>query len=321
MDKDREKGKHTLHPRNKHKELYDFNALILAVPELEPFVRTNAYKNKSLDFFDPVAVRLLNKALLKHVYGITYWDIPADYLCPPVPGRADYLHHIADLLAESYSGSGELKIPVGNQTKCLDIGVGANCIYPIIGVQEYGWHFIGSDTDPVAIQSASRIVQANPSLNGKVDLRWQPNPKEIFNTVLKKEEQIDVCICNPPFHVSAEEAMEGSIRKLKKLTKGKIKEPLLNFGGKNNELWCDGGEERFIRNMIFQSKEVASNCLWFTSLVAKQAHLKRIYNALEKVAAVKVKTIIMGQGNKTSRIIAWTFKHENENKRKNEKNK
>ena len=42
---------------------------------------------------------MLNRAILMHHYGVKSWDIPAGYLCPPIPGRADYIHSVADLLA------------------------------------------------------------------------------------------------------------------------------------------------------------------------------------------------------------------------------
>ena len=160
-----------LHPRNKHHGRYDFDELIKSSPELNKYVITNAYDDRTIDFFDPAAVKMLNKALLKHFYGIVFWDIPENYLCPPIPGRADYMHHIADLLADDkHSGSksrnnfflSEGSAPAhGNEVKCLDIGVGANCIYPIIGCMENGWTFIGSDIDPVAVESAKNIVRKN----------------------------------------------------------------------------------------------------------------------------------------------------------------
>lgn len=289
--------KEKLHPRNKHRERYDMNALVDAYPGLQSFVVENEYGNISINFFDPLAVKALNKALLKHQYGIDHWDIPPGYLCPPVPGRADYIHHLADLLAD--------KLPFhDHKIRCLDIGVGANCIYPIIGVREYNWFFIGSDIDPVALRSAGKIVQRNPALTFKVELRLQKNPKAFFEGILQERERIDVSICNPPFYFSAEEAKAAGMQKLKNL---KAETSLSNFGGKPQELWSDGGEERFVRNMIFESKRFSDQCFLFTSLVAKQAHLKRIYNALEKVEAAEVITIPMSHGNKSSRIVAWTF--------------
>lgn len=290
-----------LHPRNKHRLGYDFGSLIKSSPPLAPFVRPNDHQDLSIDFFNPEAVKALNRAILKHHYKIEYWNIPKNYLCPPIPGRADYIHSMADLLANQGN------IPLGDKIKCLDVGVGANGVYPIIGHQEYGWSFIGSDIDPIAIQSATKIMEANAVLKGMVDLRLQTDAKSIFNGIIKKDERIDLVICNPPFHNSAQEANAGSIRKTSNLKHQKTEKPILNFGGQNNELWCSGGEERFVRNMVFESKQFAASCLWFSSLVAKKKHLDRIYNALSKVEAAEVRTIAMSQGNKISRIVAWTF--------------
>lgn len=295
--------KPSLHRRNKHKGRYDFKQLIQSCPELASFVVLNKYKDESIDFADPKAVKVLNRALLKNQYKIDYWDIPQGYLCPPIPGRADYIHHIADLLAGKNKG----KIPKGRDIKCLDIGVGANCIYPIIGRVEYDWSFIGSDIDPTSIKSAQKIADSNASLDGEIVLRLQKNPKDIFHGVIRNDEKIDIVICNPPFHASAEEARSGTLRKLSNLNKKKTSKAALNFGGQKNELWCEGGEQQFISNMVHQSKQFAHSCFWFTTLVSKKSNLKGIYSALRKAQAVEVETIEMGQGNKVSRIVAWTF--------------
>ena len=230
-------------------------------------------------------------------------NIPPNYLCPPIPGRADYIHHIADLLGSS----NQEKIPTGNQIKCLDIGVGANCVYPIIGNKEYGWSFIGADIDPVSIESAGTIVELNPVLKGQIELRLQNNPKDIFYGIIQKEELFDLTICNPPFHASLADARSGTLRKLKNLNAKKTIKIVLNFGGQNGELWCQGGEERFVRDMIHQSKQFATSCFWFSTLISKESNLKSIYESLKREKAVGVKTIPMGQGNKISRIVAWTF--------------
>ena len=302
--KEHPKEKTQLHPRNKHRERYDFKQLIVSCPALAPYIKLNDFNDESIDFFNPEAVKMLNKALLKHFYGIDNWDIPPHYLCPPIPGRADYIHHIADVLASSNEG----KIPISQRIKCLDIGVGANIVYPIIGHQEYGWSFIGADIDPVALASAHKIIESNPILKGHIELRLQANPKDIFKGIIQKDERIDVSICNPPFHASLAEAQAGTIRKLNNLKPHKKTiQPVLNFGGQNNELWCEGGEERFVRNMIQQSQQFATSCFWFSTLISKQTTLKSVYEALKNVAAVEVKTLPMGQGNKVSRLVAWTF--------------
>ncbi|NTW23214.1 MAG: 23S rRNA (adenine(1618)-N(6))-methyltransferase RlmF [Lentimicrobium sp.] len=295
--------KSRLHPNNRHRERYDFRQLTGTLPELIPFISKNIYNDESIDFADPEAVKMLNKALLKHYYDLGYWDIPAGYLCPPIPGRADYIHHIADLLRSKNFG----KTPASTNFVCFDIGVGANCVYPVIGVKEYGWSFIGSDIDAVAIESARKIIEMNPVLAGKVEVRLQPDPKETFYRIIQKGELIDLSICNPPFHSSMEEAKSGTQRKLKNLKLNATANPILNFGGQSTELFCEGGEGHFIREMIRQSRQFAETCLWFSTLVSKQSNLKSAQAALEKIGASEVKTIPMGQGNKSSRIIAWTF--------------
>jgi len=199
------------------------------------------------------------------------------------------------------------KIPTGFKIKCMDIGVGASCVFPIIGNKEYGWSFIGSESDPVAIESASKIVNYNAFLKRSIDLRFQENTKDIFHGIMERTEPIDITICNPPFHASLEEAQEGTLRKLSSLNHKKITTPTLNFGGQTTELWCEGGEERFVRDMIRQSKQFGSNCFWFTTQISKQSHLESVYEALKSAGAVEVKTIPMGQGTKVSRIVAWTF--------------
>ena len=300
---DTRKEKTKLHSRNRYRKRYDFKQLILSLPDLAHFVKLNKYNDESIDFSDPKAVMMLNKALLKHSYGIDNWIVPPNYLCPPIPGRADYIHHIADLLASCNNG----KPPEGKKIKCLDIGVGANCIYPIIGNKEYGWRFIGSDIDTLAIESATKIVELNQFKKGDIELRLQLNQKDIFTGIIKEGEYIDLTICNPPFHSSMAEAQSATLRKVRNLKKKKITKPILNFGGQKNELWCEGGEKRFVRDMIHQSKEFANSCFWFSTLISKQSNLKSIYKLLKKVEVVEVKTISMSQGNKISRIVAWTF--------------
>jgi 23S rRNA (adenine1618-N6)-methyltransferase len=291
-----------LHPRNRNRGRYDFAELIAVSPELANFAAPNIYGDESIDFANPTAVKILNQAILKLFYGIGNWDIPHGFLCPPIPGRADYIHYIADLLASCNGG----KIPCGKLVTCLDIGVGANCIYPLVGTCEYGWKFIGTDIDAVSIANGTQIIEANPHLKGLINLRLQPNPTEIFRGIID-DEIIDVSICNPPFHSSQADATAAAIKKSSNLTQKRVKNPTLNFGGTSNELWCEGGEEKFIEKMIAESLEFRASCFWFTSLVSKQTHLKSVYSALDKAKVAEVKTIPTGQGNKISRIVAWTF--------------
>ncbi|NBA98048.1 23S rRNA (adenine(1618)-N(6))-methyltransferase RlmF [Pseudomonas sp. R5(2019)] len=297
-------NKPTLHPRNRHQGRYDFPQLIKSSPDLGRFVITNPYGKPSIDFANPEAVRVFNRALLKAQYGIAHWDIPADYLCPPIPGRADYLHFLADLLADENGG----EIPRGSMIQALDVGVGANCIYPLLGHSDYRWRFVGSDIDPVALAAAQAIVQAN-GLAKAIGLRQQAHRKHILLDLLKEDERFDVTLCNPPFHASREEATRGSQRKWRALGKAdpKRKLPVLNFGGQNNELWCEGGEIRFVSQLISESVQLGKQVLWFSTLVSKASNLPAIQAALKKAGVQHSCVVEMGQGQKQSRFVAWTF--------------
>ena len=303
-------NKKTLHERNFHNDRYDFKALIQSEPSLNEFVKPNKYGDLSIDFANPQAVIALNKALLSFFYGVKNWSIPSDYLCPPIPGRSDYIHHIADLLTASNGG----KIPKGSNIKGLDVGIGANCIYPIVGVSVYGWSFTGSDIDEVALKSAQNIINSNESLKENIIVKLQTNSKNIFKNIISKEDKFDFTLCNPPFHKSQKDAIAGNKRKVQNLTKQVVSKAALNFGGKNNELWCEGGEVAFIKKMIKESKEFSKNCLWFTTLVSRKENLDFIYDALEDIDVLEYKTINMAHGQKISRVIAWTFLTQDEQK-------
>lgn len=284
-----------LHPRNVHRAGYDFAALVQAHPALASYVRPNAYGDDSIDFANPQAVKTLNQALLKQYYGVAVWDIPKHYLCPPIPGRADYVHYLADLLAEQGKDQA---------VRLLDIGTGANLVYPLIAAQVYGWQCMGVDIDATALRNAQQLIIAN-GLQQKIAVRQQPNPDAIFKGVILQGEQWTVTMCNPPFHASAAEAQAGTQRKWRGL--GKRPAQALNFGGQANELVYAGGEAAFLTTMIRESRLFTKQCQWFTTLVSKASNLPLVMRELNKAGALTIKTVEMAQGQKQSRFVAWTF--------------
>lgn len=308
-------AKSGLHESNAHRGRYDFKKLIASEPSLASFVIKNPKGEDSINFSDPNAVKMLNKALLTAYYDIDFWDIPEHYLCPPIPGRADYIHRLAELL------DGEVKGKYRHQNvRALDVGVGANCIYPIVGVTQYGWHYTGSDVDPKSIDSAANIVERNVALNGKIELVQQMSESHIYRGVIQPNDRFDVTTCNPPFHRSAEDAAMGSQRKLDNLKanqrkKGvkpqnspvKQRKPTLNFGGQNAELWCEGGEAAFIRRMANESQAFSSQVLWFTTLISKKDNVRPMRKQLEKLGVKAIRVVEMSQGQKISRFMAWSF--------------
>lgn len=305
-----------LHPKNKHLGRYDFIQLVKVLPELGNVIIRNPRGELSINFADPLAVKLLNRALLSQFYSVAKWDIPQGYLCPPIPGRADYIHRVADLLSQETKGLKQ------HLVRALDIGVGANCIYPIIGVTDYKWRVVASDIDPVSIQSANEIVAGNDVLKGKVECRLQNDSQRIFKNIIRPGEYYDITTCNPPFHKSPSEAKQGTDRKVRNLALNRQKRGItgnksnenpqstLNFGGQKAELWCTGGEAEFVKNMVLESQKFGEQVLWFSTLISKKENVRWMIKNLERVNATDVQILEMSQGQKKSRIVAWTFKND-----------
>lgn len=288
-----------LHPRNRHRNRYDFTQLTASSPALSAFLRQGPHGETTIDFSCSNSVKALNQALLSSFYQIKGWNIPEGFLCPPVPGRADYIHHLADLLAEDSAGV------IPSSASILDVGVGANCIYPLIGQHEYGWRFTGSEIDAEALRNATRILEANPALQRMIRLRRQKESQQIFTGIIHKNEFFDATLCNPPFHDSEHSARQENERKRRNLGQGN--QAQLNFGGRQKELWCDGGEVAFVSQMIAESRAFGEQVRWFTSLVSKGEHLPALYRVMQETGVVKVVKKEMAQGQKQSRFIAWSF--------------
>lgn len=294
-----------LHPKNPHREGYDFAKLCAACPELERHLVQAPHGGPSIDFSKPTSVTALNKALLRAYHGIQQWELPPGLLCPPIPGRLDLLLHAADLLEKERPKNSPSK-PV----RVLDIGTGANCIYPLLGYSVLGWDFVGTDISEKGLKWAQNLLDANPGLSSHVELRLQPERRRILQGILAEGEVFDLTVCNPPFHASAEEAAAASGRKQRNLAKGGPVSGRLNFGGLSHELWCPGGERSFVGRLIRESAEFPQAARWFTSLVSQSANLPFLEHTLQHVRAPRVRIIDMAQGQKKSRLLAWSFMRE-----------
>ncbi len=285
-----------MHKKNKHIKGYDFETLLKEFPKLEPFIFTNTHGTQTIDFANSEAVKTLNKALLKTHYNIDYWQFADAHLCPPIPGRVDYIHHLAALL-KSYKFK--------NKIQALDIGTGATCIYPLLGFSEYNWSFVGTEVEQASLKNAQIIIDKN-KLNANINLRLQKEKEHILSGVLQPKDAFMVSMCNPPFYKDEEEALEATQRKLKGLG-NEGKQVVRNFSGTASELWFTGGEKAFLHSYLYESSLHKNNCFWFTSLVSNKALVKSMQKSLKKLGATEVKVINMQLGNKISRVVAWTF--------------
>ena len=279
-----------LHPKNKFKSGYDFKNLSQKNPALEAFVANNSFGTLSIDFSNPKAVKELNRALLFTYKQMTVWEFSDDNLCPPIPGRLDYIHHLADLLPD-------------NSTKTiLDIGTGATCIYPFLGVLEYDWNFVATDIDLDALDFAQDNIDDN-FLSDKITLRQQFDEQHILKGIVQEGDVFAATMCNPPFYKSAEEARGANRRKSRNLGNNAVR----NFSGNHNELWYVGGEKAFLHNYLYESSLYKNVAQWFTSLVSKKENVESLQQSAKKLGTTDFKVIPLHQGNKVTRIVCWRF--------------
>lgn len=286
-----------MHPNNKYQGTYHFDKLLKTNPSLAQHIIKNPRGADTIDFSNPLSVKTLNQSLLALYYKVKSWDVPEGYLVPPIPSRSDYIHYIADIIQQSND----------DLAPCmLDIGTGANLIYPIVAISQYKWKVIGSDIDQKALQNAQSIIDTNPHLTTACTLRHQPNTDLILRGIIQKSDRITVVVCNPPFHASLQQAEKASSRKQRNLNY-KTGRPSQNFGGQSNELWYPGGALAFLKKYIRESCQYKSNCQWFTALISNQRIVDPLQALLKNVKAREVQIINMKHGQKISRILAWRF--------------
>ncbi|TXD49529.1 MULTISPECIES: 23S rRNA (adenine(1618)-N(6))-methyltransferase RlmF [unclassified Polaribacter] len=280
----------SLHSKNKFNKGYNFDELTIKNPKLKEFVSKNKYDVMTIDFSNPEAVKELNKALLFTFDTMTVWDFPDENLCPPIPGRLDYIHHLADLISSE------------EVIKILDIGTGATCIYPLLGVAEYNWNFVATDIDLDSLDTAQDIIYDN-KLESKIELRQQLDEQQILKGILKEDDVFFATMCNPPFYKSAAEAQGANRRKTRNLGNNAVR----NFSGNNNELWYVGGEKAFLHNYLYESSLFKNKSTWFTSLVSKKENVESLEKSSKKLGVTDFKVIPMSQGNKVTRIVCWRY--------------
>ena len=154
-------------------------------------------------------MKALNKALLAHFYAVKHWDIPDGFLCPPVPGRADYIHHLADLLA---GDSGE--VPKDATILILAPALTSSILIALTSMAGA----LPAVKSTAGVRQRAGDYQRQPGLD-PADPPAPAKSQSIFHGVIHKNETYDATLCNPPFHDSAE-APGGGERKRRNLGLG-----------------------------------------------------------------------------------------------------
>jgi hypothetical protein len=96
--------------------------------------------------------------------------------------------------------------PSGEQSiRVLDIGVGASCIYPLLGFRKFGWSFIGSDIDATSLQWARDNLSRNASLGAEDNIKLvQVEPQECNLLQSQLTKSIGMLYPTAPFDYSTD---------------------------------------------------------------------------------------------------------------------
>jgi len=86
---------------------------------------------------------------------------------------------------------------------------------------------------------------------------------------------------------------------------------LLNFGGRQMSFWCEVANLNIKRDDPRKRRLRSSSTFGFHLWLLNSEHLKLASVELKKGWCVNKKSLKWAQGNKKSRLIVWTFSHQN----------
>ncbi|EGC39986.1 hypothetical protein DICPUDRAFT_25940 [Dictyostelium purpureum] len=282
-----------MHPQNFYRyNPPNFKILANKYPSFDKFIVNKTEKIFNIDWKDPNATREFTRVLLDHDFGLKI-ELPEDYLCPTITLRSNYLYWLNEKL-------NDLGIDVNNVVKGIDIGTGASCIFPLLGVKLFkNWSFLGLDIDDSSLKFAKKNIELN-SLESKISLFKNENKEKIlFNYFQanqgeeKNEEVFDFCLCNPPFF---NDLSETNIN------------PKSTCTGSANELVTEGGEFIFIKKIIEESIVLKSKIKFYSSMVGRKCNLKPLLDLLKKNFGLpnsKIFTAELSQGNTHRWVMGW----------------
>ncbi|VDN04745.1 unnamed protein product [Thelazia callipaeda] len=286
-----------MHPRNPYKDKPpDFNSLANKYVEFRSRCHIGSNGKLRIDFRDSSAVRALARTLLLSDFDLDV-EIPVDCLVPRIPQRLNYLLFIDDLLKIN----GISKDALG-----IDIGTGASCVYALLGAKQYNWKFLATDSDPFAVEVASRNVERN-CLNEKIEV--------VQDVVFSRPEaEFTFCMCNPPFYEYGES--EEKFRYLKENVLTNViggsscsdrPAPHSATVARSNELAVTGGEIAFVSRLIEDSFILQNTVKFYSSMVGKKSSLVELRKKLGRCLNVRSIVTRLCQGKTHRWVLAWTF--------------
>ncbi|XP_044015193.1 U6 small nuclear RNA (adenine-(43)-N(6))-methyltransferase, partial [Aphidius gifuensis] len=277
-----------MHPKNKYKIEPNFRDLAQIYPEFHQHVYTDLTGKLKFNFKSQESLKVLAKILLKHDFNIDV-DIPDDKLIPVLPLRLNYIHWIEDLLEHAN---------VKNNIVGIDIGTGAICIYPILCSKLFGWKMIGTEIDETSVSSAINNVKKN-NLDNLITVEHADHNIILNKSLIDNNNNNSYLftMCNPPFFNNNQLMFK----------KNKKKPPRNASTGNNNELFIDGGECKFVLNIINESIILSTNIKIYTTMLGQKSSLIYFRKEFKNKNIDNYTWTEFCQGYTKRWGLAWTF--------------
>ena len=269
----------------------DFLTLIKEFPELKKYILKQNEDNEEefqFDWSNNELSLLMDKSILNYYFDIKYYDIPKGFLIPPIPSRINYINLINSIITKLINDI-DIKNIIG-----IDIGTGANIIYPILGYSIYKWKFICTEINKEAYNNAKLILQKN-NLENNINIIKQNNKDNIFISILNRENKYIFSMCNPPYY-----NYENEIK-----LEDKKRDNEYNF----DEIYYKNGEYGFFQRYFEESICYKNNVFLYTILIGKKINAENIYDKLSSYSDI-IKIYNMQKiltGNNVRYIIYWSF--------------
>ncbi|XP_065369138.1 U6 small nuclear RNA (adenine-(43)-N(6))-methyltransferase [Calliphora vicina] len=286
-----------MHPRNIFKQPPDYTELAIKYPEFRRVCKLELTGKVCIDYKNETALRALTQTLLLEYFQLSVAFAPGS-LVPTLPLRLNYILWLEDVL--------QTPCTTNYPIKGIDIGCGSSCIYSLLAAKKNNWQMVALESNATNLQFAGQNIENN-KLETLITLYPQQDKTQIFQEYFKHLETsspgviYDFCLCNPPFFDSQSEA-NNKTRK-----SGKRPPPHNCPTGYKEELSCQGGEVKFVQQIIEESLLFKEKIRVFTSMLGLKSSLMHVLNILKSKDIDNFCSTEFHQGNTTRWGVAWSY--------------
>ncbi|KNC33385.1 hypothetical protein FF38_09904 [Lucilia cuprina] len=289
-------NKKQMHTRNIFRQPPDYTELAIKYPEFRRVCKLELCGKVCIDYKNETALRALTQTLLREYFQLIVEFAPGS-LVPTLPLRLNYILWLEDIVPLEVK-----ETPL----KGIDIGCGSSCIYSLLAAKKNNWQMLALEANATNLQYAAKNIENN-KLSYLITLYPQKHTNQIFQEYFNEEnckspqQTYDFCLCNPPFFDSQNENNHKS-------RKSNKRPPPHNCPtGYKEELSCQGGEVKFVEQIIEESLLFKHQIRVFTSMLGLKSSLVDVLNILKQKDILNVCSTEFHQGNTTRWGVAWSF--------------